>query len=109
MNTAIIPPHDRRERYFLKLSVIEGDEGYQEVTRSQFGRAERSAGFFPKGGGGYDLNGASARDDGQEPRLATGGFSGNGVSGRIVTEWSFDSGKTWDRADLALAKLRESA
>jgi hypothetical protein len=93
LSTVSIPPHDRRDRYFLKPSVLD-DNAYQEVTLRQFIQAERSAGFRPKGGG-----------DGP----ATGGFSGGGVSGRMQTEWSFDGGQTWERADLAYARFRENA
>lgn len=52
-------------RYFLKA---DWQEVWDEVTREQFIAAERAAGFRPKGGG-----------DG----LATAGFSGGGVRGRI--------------------------
>ena len=53
------------ERYFLRA---QWQEQWQEVTREQWIRAERMAGFRPKYGG-----------DGP----ATGGFSGYGVSGKI--------------------------
>ena len=52
-------------KYFLK---VDWQESWSEVTERQFITAERAAGFRPKGGG-----------DG----LATGGFSGGGVSGGI--------------------------
>ena len=52
-------------KYFLKA---DWQEDWSEVTERQFITAERAAGFRPKGGG-----------DG----LATGGFSGSGVRGRI--------------------------
>ena len=52
-------------RYFLKAAW---QEIWDEVTREQFIAAERAAGFRPKGGG-----------DG----LATGGFGGDSVSGKI--------------------------
>lgn len=52
-------------RYFLRHPVF----GEKEVSREEFIKAERQAGFRPKGGG-----------DG----LATGGFGSNeGISGRI--------------------------
>lgn len=54
------------ERYFLSISHVEGSE--VEVTRQQWIQAERGAGFWPKDGG----NG-----------LATGGFYGAGIHGRI--------------------------
>ena len=55
----------KETKYFLKADFM--DE-YKEVTKEQFIQAERSAGFRPKGGG-----------DG----VATGGFSGGGVSGKV--------------------------
>lgn len=51
-------------RYYLK-NAWETD--FKEVTVKQFIQAERSAGFFPKAGQG----------------VATGGFSGRGVRGRV--------------------------
>ena len=48
--------------YFLEHSIF----GVKQVTRDEWIQAERSAGFYPKHGG-----------DGP----ATGGFSGNGMSG----------------------------
>ena len=48
---------------------------YQEVTREQWIRAERAAGFCPKG--------VSSTHPNYMYTLATGGFSGGGVSGRI--------------------------
>ena len=51
-------------RYFLKA---DWQNEYQEVTEEQFITAERAAGFRPKYGDG----------------VATGGFSGRGVSGRV--------------------------
>lgn len=71
----------RRERYFIKPSVIE-DDGYTEVTKDQFITAEHQAGFRSKGGPGT---------------VATGGFSGGGISGRIRAEYSWD-GETWHSA-----------
>lgn len=56
-----------RQRYFLSLD-IEGAEP-QEVTLEQWVKAERAAGFWPKG-----------EDRGQP---ATGGFGARGVRGRI--------------------------
>lgn len=60
------------ERYFLTRG--EGDE--TEVSRDDFIRAERNAGFRPKC--------ASDHPD-YRTTLATGGFGGCGVSGRIET------------------------
>lgn len=54
-------------RFFLKADWQEKDD-WTEVTKEKFIRAERAAGFRPKGDG-----------DG----LATGGFSDGGVSGKI--------------------------
>lgn len=50
--------------YFLEHSIF----GKKQVTKEEWVSAERSAGFHPKYGG-----------DGP----ATGGFSGNGISGSI--------------------------
>ncbi len=69
------------ERYFLKADF---NQDWAEVTLAAFCKAERMAGFRPK----------MASDD---PRYmftpATGGFSGNGVSGKVVYE------STPERAD----------
>lgn len=70
--------HERRERYFLRLDFEGAPE--TEVSLKQFIQAERAAGFHPKSGDG----------------IATGGFSGVGVRGRVVVEWSFDDGETWE-------------
>ena len=51
-------------KYFLRG---EWQDEWREVTRQQFVTAERAAGFRPKFGDG----------------LATGGFTGGGVSGKI--------------------------
>ena len=51
-------------KYYLKADF---QKEYQEVTKEEFIQAERCAGFRPKYGDG----------------LATGGFSGGGVSGSI--------------------------
>lgn len=56
-----------KERYYL--SVAGSD--YQEVTQEQFIRAEEGAGFHPKKGCGP---------------VATAGFSGNSISGKIEYE-----------------------
>jgi len=55
---------DEAYSYFLEHSIF----GKKEVTKEEWVQAERSAGFHPKCGG-----------DGP----ATGGFSGNGISGSI--------------------------
>ena len=55
-----------KTRYFLKMEDISDSE--KEVTEEQWKRAERKAGFYPKGGGN---------------ECATGGFGGHGISGRI--------------------------
>lgn len=52
-------------RYFLKHGAL----GEREVSREEFIRAERMVGFWPKSN---DPN-----------ALATAGFSGSGISGRI--------------------------
>jgi hypothetical protein len=55
------------QRYFLSHPAF----GEKEVTQSEFIRAERDAGFYPKSGSG----------------VATGGFGfgSGGVSGRVET------------------------
>lgn len=53
-------------KYFLKA---DWQQDYQEVTEEQFITAERAAGFYSKFG---------------EKALATAGFNGNGVSGKVV-------------------------
>ena len=60
-------------KYFLSANTgIEAlDKHEVEVTREEFIKAERQAGFYPKGGGDH---------------LATGGFSGGGIRGRIKYE-----------------------
>jgi len=55
---------DLEYSYFLEHPVF----GKKEVTKEEWIQAERSAGFRPKHGGGGP---------------ATGGFSGNGISGSI--------------------------
>ena len=64
-------------RYFLKTDWT----SWKEVTKEQWVSAERSAGFRPKGGG-----------DG----CATGGFSGHGVRGRIISDNIKPESYTWD-------------
>ncbi len=54
-------------KYFLKG---DWEEDWKEVTKEEFINAERAAGFRPKSGDG----------------VATGGFGGNGVSGRVEGE-----------------------
>jgi hypothetical protein len=56
---------DDTYNYFLEHAIF----GKKQVTREEWIKAERSAGFHPKYGG-----------DGP----ATGGFSGNGISGSIL-------------------------
>ena len=55
------------DKYYLKADF---QKDKQEVTKEEFIQAERAAGFRPKYGDG----------------IATGGFSGNGVSGYIVRQ-----------------------
>jgi len=57
--------NDSTYNYFLKHEIF----GTKQVTKEEWIKAERSAGFYPKYGG-----------DGP----ATGGFSGNGISGSIL-------------------------
>lgn len=55
-------------RYFLKLQ-FEPESAYREVSKEEFVRAERNAGF--------------RNTMGQPLEPATGGFSGHGVSGKV--------------------------
>jgi hypothetical protein len=57
-----------KTKYFLSIDGVDGSE--KEVTKEQFVRAERSAGFRPKHGLPQD-----------EP--ATGGFGNGSIKGRI--------------------------
>lgn len=57
----------RRERYFLTVTTK------TEVSKDQFIRAERDAGFFPKNGG---------------EGCATSGFGNDNVQGTVTTEWN---------------------
>lgn len=64
----------KRTRYLLRWQSME-----REVTREEWIKAERSAGFRPKG--------VNLRTD-NFTTCATGGFSGyGGVEGFIVNEW----------------------
>jgi hypothetical protein len=58
---------DLTERYWLRID--QPGMPWQRVTRDQFIRAERAAGFRPKFGG---------------DRLATSGFGAGGVVGRVT-------------------------
>ena len=61
-------------RYFLKADF---QSDYQEVTKEEWIKAERAAGFRPK----------LASDDPRYMKVcATAGFYGNGVSGKIEDE-----------------------
>lgn len=55
------------ERYWLRINRLE----WQEVTREQFIKAERSVGFYSKDGYG---------------KLATAGFSSSTIGGKITNE-----------------------
>jgi hypothetical protein len=59
--------------YFLSVALA-GEKIEREVTLEEFCKAERAAGFRPK------LSSDHAR---YMTTLATGGFSGSGVSGRV--------------------------
>jgi len=54
------------ERYFLSFDGVEGSE--KEVTKEQFMKAERAAGFHSKFGDNH---------------VATGGFGAGGIRGRV--------------------------
>jgi len=56
---------EKKTKYFLKA---DWEDEYKEVTEKQFIAAERGAGFHSKFGADH---------------VATGGFSGSGVSGKI--------------------------
>jgi len=58
-----------KTKYFL-----EEGEGKKEVTRKEWIQAERAAGFRPK---------MASTDPGYMDTCATGGFTGNGISGSI--------------------------
>ncbi len=59
--------------YFLSVTLA-GEKIEREVTLEEFCKAERAAGFRPK---------LPSSDPRYMTTLATGGFSGNGVSGRV--------------------------
>lgn len=65
-------------RYFLR----QGDGPWREVEPDEWVRTERAAGFHPKGG-----------DRGQP---ATGGFSGHGHHGRMISKTSEPPAYDWD-------------
>ncbi len=56
-------------KYFLKA---DWQEEYQEVTKEQYIKEERRAGFFPKSG--------------NDKEIATANFYGNGISGMVKYE-----------------------
>ncbi len=58
------------ERYFLSHKLL----GEKEVTKEEWIKAERSAGFYPK---------CASSDPGFWTTCATGGFTGGGISGRV--------------------------
>lgn len=60
------------ERYFLKA---DWQTEWQEVTKEKFIKAERAAGFSPKG--------VRITDPEYWTTLATAGFGGYGVSGKV--------------------------
>jgi hypothetical protein len=74
-----------KDRYFLKAVVF---GGWHEVTFEKFVLAERDAGFRPKYGG---------------PGLATGGFTGHGIQGRILSEGATASSYRADPDFVAIA------
>ncbi len=66
-----------RERFWLRASSLL----WQEATREQFIEAERRAGFRPKPGCGD---------------IATGGFSGGSIQGRITSGEITEEKYGWD-------------
>lgn len=62
------------DRYFLRSKLI--DPKWKEVSQVAFVKAERAAGFHPKGRAG-PLD------------CATGGFGGNGLEGLVTSEEHF--------------------
>jgi hypothetical protein len=71
-------------KYYLKsttgIESVDSKSEWIEVTKEEFIQAERSAGFWPKG-----CTPEEAKDT-----TATGGFSGNGISGRVDYEKGID-------------------
>jgi hypothetical protein len=65
------------EHYFLSCTVA-GEEIEKEVSLEEFCKAERAAGFQPKMTSDNPLYMFTP---------ATGGFGGNGISGRISIDW----------------------
>lgn len=62
-------------RYFLR---DRGETEWREVDRRRWIEAERSAGFRPK---------LASTDARYMEVCATGGFTGNGIEGRLDYEW----------------------
>lgn len=58
------------ERYYLRGFWHDSEDDWFPVTRDVFETAERYAGFYKRH---------------EEPGTATGGFSGNGIEGRVRT------------------------
>lgn len=58
------------EKYYLKA---DWQDEWQEVTKKEWVKAERSAGFRPK---------CASTDEAYMTTCATGGFSGGGISGK---------------------------
>jgi len=64
----------KTETYWLKCS---GESYYRKVTKEEWIKAERQAGFRPK---------CAYTDPDYMKICATGGFGGNGVEGKITFE-----------------------
>lgn len=75
---------DINERYWLRVSGL----AWQEATKDQFIKAERSAGFRPKSGDG----------------VATGGFSCGAIQGRVTYGEITEEKYARDPDFLAVAK-----
>jgi hypothetical protein len=77
--------YENCDRYFLKFDGIPNSE--KEVTKEQFIKAERGAGFRPKSGNPNDV--------------ATGGFGNGSISGEVRCAWMVDeSGKYLPEFDI---------
>lgn len=72
VSTSVSENSEKVDRYFLKAHW---QEDWQAVTKEEWIRAERSAGFRPKG--------LAFNDPKYKTTCATGGFTGGGVAGMI--------------------------
>lgn len=63
---------DELDKYYLKA---DWQNDWQEVTKEEWIKAERQAGFGPKG---------VCSDEAYMKICATGGFSGSGFKGKVI-------------------------